>query len=294
MQQLQADTAATVLIGAFVDKGDGVTPEEGITLAAADSAEIMKHDGTVFVDIAGEGANQCTLTHKEKGMYTLVIPAAVLDTEGRLTVFISDESICLPVWKDFMVISQAAWASLCTPKASGYMDVANIDVGLKGAGDDALTRIQAVIDDLSNATDGLGALKALITAEAIADAVWLAETDGHCDVAGSLAEMVYKAYVEGYTARLVTDKLDDTLEDDLGTYRFTENALEEAPSGTGGDATAANQAILIKILTNKWEITGNQLIIYDDDDETALYTFDLKNAAGAAASTRIFARQPVV
>lgn len=35
----------------------------------------------------------------------------------------------------------------------------------------------------------------------------------------------------------VTDKLDDTLEDDGGTYRFTTNALEQAPSGGGGGST---------------------------------------------------------
>lgn len=34
--------------------------------------------------------------------------------------------------------------------------------------------------------------------------------------------------------KAVTDKLDDTLEDDAGTYRFTTNALEQAPSGGGG------------------------------------------------------------
>ena len=38
--------------------------------AELNSAEIMKHDGSTFVDIAGAGGNQCTLTHKEKGMYT--------------------------------------------------------------------------------------------------------------------------------------------------------------------------------------------------------------------------------
>jgi hypothetical protein len=42
--------------------------------------------------------------------------------------------------------------------------------------------------------------------------------------------------------KVTTDKLDDTLEDDAGTYRFTENALEEAPSGGGGGATAAQIA----------------------------------------------------
>lgn len=50
--------------------------------------------------------------------------------------------------------------------------------------------------------------------------------------------------------KAVTDKLSDTLENDGGTYRFTENALEEAPSGTGGDATAANQTTIMDHLTD--------------------------------------------
>jgi len=71
------------------------------------------------------------------------------------------------------------------------------------------------------------------------------------------------------------DKVITAMELDGAVYRFTENALEQAPSGTGGDATAANQETLIQILTGKWEITGNQFIIYDSDGTTALYTFDL-------------------
>lgn len=41
-------------------------------------------------------------------------------------------------------------------------------------------------------------------------------------------------YVDTEVAAIktVTDKLDDTLEDDGGTYRFTANSLEEAPSGS--------------------------------------------------------------
>jgi hypothetical protein len=35
----------------------------------------------------------------------------------------------------------------------------------------------------------------------------------------------------------VTDKVDDTLEDDGGTFRFTTNALEQAPAGGGGGTT---------------------------------------------------------
>ena len=48
--------------------------------------------------------------------------------------------------------------------------------------------------------------------------------------------------------KLVTDKLDTAMELDGAEYRFTENALEQAPSGTGGDASAANQATIIELI----------------------------------------------
>ncbi len=139
MQYLKADTVATILIGVFVDKDDGITPETGITLSGADSAEVMKHDGATFVDIAGAGANQATLTHKEKGMYTLLIPAAVLDTEGRLTVFISDESVCLPVWSDFMVVNANVYDSLFAAATTDYLKVDTIQI----EGSDATNQLKA-------------------------------------------------------------------------------------------------------------------------------------------------------
>ncbi len=33
-----------------------------------------------------------------------------------------------------------------------------------------------------------------------------------------------------------------------------------------------------QVLTGKWEIVGNQLLMYDDDDTTVLYTFDLSRS----------------
>jgi hypothetical protein len=46
------------------------------------------------------------------------------------------------------------------------------------------------------------------------------------------------------------DHLWEMTEDDGGTRRLTTNALEQAPSGTGGDATAANQTTIIAHLTD--------------------------------------------
>lgn len=90
-------------------------------------------------------------------------------------------------------------------------------VGLSSANlDSQLSTIDGVVDAVKAVTDNLpdaGALSSLATASA------LSTVDGIVD-----------------DIKLVTDKLDDTLESDGGVYRFTANALEEAPtSGGGGD-----------------------------------------------------------
>lgn len=48
--------------------------------------------------------------------------------------------------------------------------------------------------------------------------------------------------------KVTTDKLDDTLEDDGGTFRFTANALEEAPSGGGGTDWDADERTAIRTI----------------------------------------------
>jgi len=116
MQYLKADATATVLIGPFVDKGDGVTPETGVTLGGADHAELMKHDGTTFVDISGR-----TFTHKEGGWYTLALTTDDTNTEGRLTVLVMDTDVCLPVWMEFMVVNANVYDSLFAVAATDYL-----------------------------------------------------------------------------------------------------------------------------------------------------------------------------
>jgi hypothetical protein len=50
-----------------------------------------------------------------------------------------------------------------------------------------------------------------------------------------------------------------------------------------------------KVLTNRYRIDTalNQLIIYDDDATTPLYTFDLQDGTGAPSITNILRRNPV-
>ena len=72
------------------------------------------------------------------------------------------------------------------------------------------------------------------------------------------------------------DHIWETTEDDAGVRRFTANALEEAPSGTGGDATAASQTAIIGHLTGMkggtWLETTDSLEAIRDRGDTAWLT----------------------
>ena len=51
--------------------------------------------------------------------------------------------------------------------------------------------------------------------------------------------------------------------------------------------------ILRKIESNKWEIKNNQLILYEDDNSTVLYKFNLQDASNAPSMREVFKRIPV-
>jgi len=107
---------------------------------------------------------------------------------------------------------------------------------------------------LANGTYGLSALKthgdsdwATATGFSTHDA---ADVKTAIEAAGSHLTLILEHTGTTIPATITTaqgtlTKLDDTLENDGGTYRFTKNALEEAPSGTGGDATADNQTAIL-------------------------------------------------
>ncbi len=49
----------------------------------------------------------------------------------------------------------------------------------------------------------------------------------------------------------------------------------------------------LKVLTNRWKIAANQLVIYDNDGTTVLYTFNLFDATHTPTMSQIFERVPV-
>ncbi len=107
------------------------------------------------------------------------------------------------------VTAAVALASVCTEARLSELDGANIPADI----DTLLVRLSAA------------------NAQAIAD--W---------IDGNRLDLLLDA------VKLVTDRLSAMLEVDGPVYRYTTNALEQAPSGAGGDATAANQVLLLEDL----------------------------------------------
>jgi len=123
---LKADTQTNVTIGPVLSVSDGFTPVVTLTLGSADEAEIIKHAGTAVTDISGL---TMAAIGSADGYYYLTLTAAVLDTEGRLTVLINDDSLILPVRQDFMVQNANVYDSLHAAATTDYLQTDLLQIG---------------------------------------------------------------------------------------------------------------------------------------------------------------------
>ena len=149
--ELRANTAIKVKIGPVVAVANGYVPVTTLDLTTADEAELLKHDAAAVTDIS---AYTFAAIGSADGYYNLTIPTGGVDTEGLLTVLINDDSLCLPVRSDFMVLSEAAWDSKYIAKDDGFMDVNVKTVGRADTQETEATNLEAACAAYS-ATRGL-------------------------------------------------------------------------------------------------------------------------------------------
>lgn len=99
MRYLRQSTAATVLVGPFLDKADGVTEKTALT---SQTGRITK---------AGTAAafTPASWAHDANGNYLVGLSTGHTDTVGRLRVGFQDAATYLPVWEDFHVLSAAVY-----------------------------------------------------------------------------------------------------------------------------------------------------------------------------------------
>lgn len=110
---------------------------------------------------------------------------------------------------------------------------------------DAVTKIQNGLATPTNITSGsIGTVNVVVakTGYSLAPGA----TVDLVDSPNATAVAAIKTALEADGSKL--DHLWEMTENDGGTRRLTTNALEQAPSGTGGDATAANQTTIINAI----------------------------------------------
>jgi len=116
MQILRANTAVDVLLGPFLDDGDGNATEEGLTIE--DEHVLLSKNGQALT----AKAETTNAGHDDLGYYNCPLGTDDTDTEGTLVVC-CHMSGALTVRHEFMVMAQAAWDSMFVAKDTGFMDV---------------------------------------------------------------------------------------------------------------------------------------------------------------------------
>lgn len=114
--RLKQSTAATVVLGPFVDSTDGVTAETALTISQAD-VRLSKNAGT-FAQ-----ANEATsATHMENGYYSKPLSTTDTNTLGRLTITVS-EAGALPIRQEYEILPAHEWDALFTATGSALRGI---------------------------------------------------------------------------------------------------------------------------------------------------------------------------
>lgn len=256
MQFLKYNTAATVLMGPFVDKTDGVTPETGLAAGTVDEIGIYKHDATALTSIAGT----TTFTHRAGGMYTMTLSATDTNTVGRMTAYVRDDSVCLPCWKDFMVLPAIVFDALVL-------------------GTDAL---QVHANEITNG---------LITAAAIADGAIDAATfaAGAIDAAAIAANAIDADAIAANAITAAKIATDAITSDELAASALTEIADAVLKRDVANvEATASTNSLTELILAAfEHNIVGVTMTIYRTNHLTTFNTRTITKDATAAPITGV-------
>lgn len=206
---LKQSTAATLRVGPFMDATNGVTPETGVTLGAADQAELLKATGAT-VDISA--ATFAAVTGVG-GWYDLSLTTSHTDTLGMLTVVVQDESVCTPVFVRAMVIPAVVYDALVAGSD-------NLDVSVTQFGGTNGT-FASGIPQVSLSTSAINS---------VADQVWDEASSGHVAAGsfGAATHVIRSATAQAGASTTITLDASASAVDD-----FYNNQRISIVAGTG-------------------------------------------------------------
>lgn len=238
-QVLRQSTQVIVRIGPFMDATDAVTPETGVTLAAADQAEALKAAGAATVDISG---NTFAAVTGAGGWYDLTLTTTDTNTIGTLTIVVQDSSVCLPVFMHFQVIEEAAYDTIYAASALPA-STTNITAGTITTATNVTTVNGLAAGVITAAAVATGAIDAdALAADAvaeIADGVWDEDATGH-QTQGTFGQAIGDPVADTNTIykAVVTDAAGATVGVDVVAVK-ADTAAILADTGTDGVVVAA-------------------------------------------------------
>lgn len=161
---LKQSTAASITVGPILDS-DGVAKTDEVVASI-----LLSKNGGAPAALNGSA----TLTHRHTGNYTLTLTAIDVNTVGTAEFTLSSTTNAMPI-KSCNVVEESVYDNVFAASAVGPLTAAAVNTEVDTAISDAalataanLATVDTVVDgiqaDLSNGTDGLGALKSLIDA----------------------------------------------------------------------------------------------------------------------------------
>lgn len=185
MIPLKQSTAATLMLGPFVDDTDGKTAETALTISQAD-VRLSKNGGNMAQK---NEASACT--HDEIGWYSCALDATDTNTLGRLDIMVA-ESGALPVFVRCEVMPANVWDSLygadalqvhATEMSAGLITaavVATDAIDADALAADAVAEINATVDTaISDAALATAAGLAALNNVSVADILTTQMTESY-------------------------------------------------------------------------------------------------------------------
>jgi hypothetical protein len=276
---LRQSTQIVVRVGPFVDETDGVTPQTGITLGAADQAEALKAAGAATVDISA--ATWAAITGAD-GWYNLTLTTSHTDTVGELLVVVQDASACLPVFMRFQVIEEALYDGIYA--ASAAVIPANVTQFGGSAGTFSGGRPEVNTSHAAGTAWGSGAITAAAIATGAIDADALA-----ADAGTEIGTAVWATATRSLT---VLDEDSTTLDLDATIRAAVGLAAADLDTQLAALPTAAENADAVwdeDATGHQTQGTFGQAIGDPAADTNTIYKAVVTDAAGANVAADIIA-----
>lgn len=301
MRQIKQSTARNIMV-LMVLSSDRVTGATSKSLTIT-----LSKDGGAFASIAP------TVTERGSGWYNIALTASHTDTLHDLALHVTalgcdpvdllvevvgyDPDVANASAVDLTSLSSRIPASLVGGRMDSSVGAMSSNVVTAAAvAADAVTEIQAGLATSAEAA----AIQADIASAQAAVQADIASVQADTDniqtrLPAALIGGRMDASVGAMAAGVVTAAAVAT--NAIDADALAADAVGEIQAGLATNATLLEVSAKVDSLEaaalGRWEVTGNQLILYEMDGTTPLATFNLFDDTGTPSMTRIFERVPV-